>query len=182
MLRAGSPWIVRSLARASARMSGLGSRHMVWWSSPDRAILDSRWCDHSYIRVVYNVRRICCPLFPLGFESHRSSSALTGSLGAPVVVGSEFSPYLSGVLVWSRPVLFPPSFRSSDGPAHTSPVGTYLGTYTSRAACCGRRTLSKRTRPGASGTHNLGRLWPRSLPGGFDVVLGRELLDRDDFV
>ena len=127
-LRAGSPSIVRSLARASARMSGLGSTRMVWSSSPDRASLDSRLCGHSCIRVVCNVRRICCPLFPLGFESHRSSSALTGSLGAPVVVGSEFSPYLGGVLVWSRPVLFPPSFRSSDGPAHTSPVGAYLGT------------------------------------------------------
>jgi hypothetical protein len=52
----------------------------------------------------------------------------TGSPGALVVVGSEFSPYLGGVLVWSKPVLFPPSFRLIDGPAHTSPVGTYLGT------------------------------------------------------
>jgi hypothetical protein len=33
-----------------------------------------------------------------------------------------------GVLVWSKPVLFPPSFRLIDGPALTSPVGAYLGT------------------------------------------------------
>jgi len=127
-LRAGSPWSVRSLARASARMSGLDSRRRAWSSSPDRASLGNRLCGRNCTRACGNVRRICCPLFPLGFESHRSSSALTGSLGAPVVVGSEFSPYLGGVLVWSRPVLFPPSFRSSDGPAHTSPVGAYLGT------------------------------------------------------
>jgi hypothetical protein len=33
-----------------------------------------------------------------------------------------------GVLVWSKPVLFPPSFRLIDGPALISPVGAYLGT------------------------------------------------------
>ena len=65
----------------------------------------------------------CFPLCVAPFELHP-----TGSPGALVVVGSEFSPYLGGVLVWSRPVLFPPSFRSSDGPALTSPVGAYLGT------------------------------------------------------
>lgn len=43
-----------------------------------------------------------------------------------------YFPYLFGVVVWSRPLLFPPSWRSIDGPALTTPVGAYLGTRRSR--------------------------------------------------
>jgi len=65
------------------------------------------------------------PLLVVG----RSRSRAGARSRPPRVVGfSTYVPYL-GVVVYTRPVLFPPSFRSSVYRALTTPVPTYLGTH-----------------------------------------------------
>ena len=180
-LRTGSPWLLRSRGRASARMSARDSRDRAWSSGLDLAILDSRWCDRSCIRVACNVRRICCPsVSPCGCRAVRASPfglARRSCCGRLVSfhptygrAGLVVAGAISSVIPVKR--LSRTNLAGRDIPRH----------HWSRAACCGRRTLGTRPLPGADGTHIVGRLWARSLPGCFDVVLGRELLDRDYFV
>ena len=71
---------------------------------------------------------------------------------------SDTSPYLDGV--YTRPVLFPPSFRSSVYPALTTPVWAYLGT----------RNLSTVPRViGRCVTLNYGRIIDGFLKGIYDL-------------
>ena len=172
---------MRSRGRATVHRCVLGSSGRAWLSGLGRAILDSRRCGRSCIRVVCSVRRICCPsVSPCGCRAVRASPcglARRSCCGRLV----SFHP------TYGRAGLVETGAISSVIPVNRRPRTNLAGRgiprhHSSRAACCGRRMLGTRPLPGAYGTHIVGRLWARSLPGCFDVVLGRELLDRDYFV